>query len=87
MAAAMQAKGLSKYNGSQGNRNYHNWKVTLEDLYQWIGVWIYMLAFPQAGSRRDYFTERPGGYGPRHRKARAMASQGSSAPWGGGFRR
>ena len=67
MAAAMQAKGLSKYNGGQGDRYYHNWKVTLEDLYQWIGVWIYMLAFPQAGSRRDYFTERPGGYGPRHR--------------------
>ena len=46
MAAKMQEKGRAK--AAAGNRDYNNWTVTKDDLLQWIGVWIYMLAFPQA---------------------------------------
>lgn len=65
MAVAMTEKGAQKF--AEGNRYFVNWKVTRDDLLQWIGVWIYMLAFPQAGSRRTYWMEPPGGFGPRHR--------------------
>lgn len=67
MAAAMQAEGKRKYEA--GDRNYVNFTVSYRDLLQWIGVWIYMLAFPQTGSRRAYFQEPSGGFGPRHRLA------------------
>lgn len=67
MAAEIEAKGRAKYN--EGDRRFANFKVTYVDLLQWIGVWIYMLAFPQAGERRAYFQEPAGGFGPRHRLA------------------
>ena len=46
--------------------------MTVADLYQWIGCWLYMLAFPMAtgadfrNSSRAYFMEPRGGYGPSH---------------------
>lgn len=65
MANLMEQKGKAKYT-EDGNRHYMNWKVSSEDICQWIGVWMYMLAFPQAGGRREYWMEPRGGYGPRH---------------------
>ena len=43
------------------------WKVTLDDVLQWIGVWFYFLAFPQNSDRRAYFQgEGSRRFGPRH---------------------
>lgn len=67
MAAEMTLSGERMY--KSGNNKYKNWKVTVDDLYQWIGVWMYFLAFPMPGERRAYWQEPPGGYGPRHRLA------------------
>ena len=65
MAAEMQHIGQQKYN--EGQRRFDKWVVTLEDLLQWIGVWTYMLAFPQQSSTRRSFFQAPlGGYGPAH---------------------
>ena len=47
MQATVSAKGAS----------WAAWKVTVSDLLQWIGIWYYMLAFPQSGDRRMYFTQ------------------------------
>lgn len=67
MAAEMTAVGRAKAEGEKGQRRYANWQVTSDDLLQWIGVWIYMLAFPQQASmRRSYFQAPVGGYGPHH---------------------
>lgn len=65
LAAKMQAEGAKKL--TAGNRNYVNWTVSLEDVLQFLGVWMYMLAFPQSGDRSAYWKEPAGGYGPRHR--------------------
>lgn len=70
MAAEMQQQGAEKY--AAGQRAYVGWRVNRDDLLQWIGVWLYMLAFPQAGERRAYWTEPSGGYGPRHRLSSAL---------------
>lgn len=67
MAKEMQAVGKKKF--YDGDRNYANFDVSYEDVLQWIGVWLYMLAFPQTGDRRLYFQEPLGGFGPRHRLA------------------
>ena len=65
MAAEMTAVGRAK--ADEGLRRYAGWIVTKEDLLQWIGVWVYMLAFPQlASTRRSYFQPPMGGYGPGH---------------------
>lgn len=45
LAAEMTQAGLEKANE---DRHFVNWKVTTDDLLQWIGVWMYMLSFPQA---------------------------------------
>ena len=71
MAAKMQANGNKKH--SDGDRNYARWRVSFNDLIQWIGVWMYMLAFPQPGNRRAYWQEPVGGYGPRHRLREYLA--------------
>ena len=71
MAAKMQANGIAKHDN--GDRRYTGWRVTLSDLIQWIGVWMYMLAFPQPGSRRAYWQEPVGGFGPRHRLREYLA--------------
>ena len=56
--------------------------MTVEDVLQWIGVWIYMLAHPQqASSRRAYFQAPLGGYGPMH-NLQAILIQGGRGPRG-----
>uniref|UniRef100_A0A7S3AX02 PiggyBac transposable element-derived protein domain-containing protein n=1 Tax=Haptolina ericina TaxID=156174 RepID=A0A7S3AX02_9EUKA len=66
MAAAMTTQGRVKHD--QGDVHFSaNWTVTTNDLLQWIGVWMYMLAFPQPGGRRVYWEEPNGGFGPRHK--------------------
>eukprot|EP00965_Chrysotila_dentata_P117436 3881682-Pleurochrysis_carterae.AAC.2 len=42
-------------------------------MLQWLRVWVYMLAFPQAGERSQYWEEPAGGFGPRHRIAEHLA--------------
>eukprot|EP00965_Chrysotila_dentata_P094975 3140685-Pleurochrysis_carterae.AAC.1 len=59
MAAEMQQVGRDR------GARWAAWKVTKDDLVQWIGVWYYMLAFPQAGERRMYFNTRVT-FGPSH---------------------
>lgn len=49
----------------QGARRFNNFRVTVQDLLQWIGCWIYMLAFNQSGGHRAYFGPQP--FGPSHR--------------------
>lgn len=61
MAKSMTDAGREK--AASGQRKFDKWQVTV--LLQWIGVWMYMLAFPQqASSRRSYFTKI--GFGPQH---------------------
>lgn len=55
MAAGMQDNTRSKFYA--GDRSYANFTLSYYDLLQWIGVWMYMLAFPQTGPRRAYFQE------------------------------
>ena len=69
MAAEMTEKGRKK--GEEGDRHtarrFSSWNVTVDDVTMWIGVWMYMLAFPQqASSRRSYFQAPLGGFGPAH---------------------
>eukprot|EP00965_Chrysotila_dentata_P173064 5710837-Pleurochrysis_carterae.AAC.1 len=64
MAAVMTTEGAEK--AAAGMSGYGGWNVTLDDLLQWIGVWRYMLAFPQGGERSKYWEEPKGGFGPRH---------------------
>ena len=65
MAAEMTKVGQQK--AADGNVKYTNWTVTTDDLLQWMGIWMYMLAFPQqASTRRSYFQFPVGGYGPSH---------------------
>lgn len=71
MALQMEKNGQAKH--SNGDRNYARWRVSLDDLIQWIGVWIYMLAFPQPGDRRAFWQDPVGGYGPRHRLREHLA--------------
>eukprot|EP00965_Chrysotila_dentata_P257622 6212945-Pleurochrysis_carterae.AAC.2 len=59
MAAEMQQVGLDK------GARWGAWKVYRYYVVQWIGVWYYMLAFPQAGERRMYFNTRVT-FGPVH---------------------
>ena len=61
-----------------------SWSVSVPDLLQWIGVWMYMLAFPQPGSRRVYWEEPPGGFGPRH-KLQACLRLGENGEKGVGW--
>ena len=64
MAMEMTAQGRAR---AAENRRFAGWHVTTDDVIQWIGVWMYMLAFPQqASSRRSYFQQPLGGYGPAH---------------------
>ena len=61
MADKMQAIGRSKGDVWAG------WRVTTDDVLQWIGVWYYFLAFPQNSDRRAYFQgEGSRRFGPRH---------------------
>ena len=64
LADNMQEKGRQK------GTAWAAWKVTEADVLQWIGVWYYMLAFPQPGDRRKYFTPAP--FGPHHTLPQVM---------------
>lgn len=62
MADLMQETGRGK------GAAWGSWRVTTEDLWQWLGVWFYMLAFEENADRRAYFSA-PGKFrrfGPRH---------------------
>mmetsp|Transcript_21099 Transcript_21099/g.66047 ORF Transcript_21099/g.66047 Transcript_21099/m.66047 type:complete len:114 (+) Transcript_21099:556-897(+) len=69
LAAMMQANGKARH--GRKIPGYANWTVTVDDVLQWIGVWMYILAFPQHGGRESYFQE-PG----RAALARSMTSKG-----------
>ena len=61
MADKMQAIGRSKGDVWAG------WRVTTDDVLQWLGVWYYFLACPQNSDRRAYFQgEGSRRFGPRH---------------------
>ena len=61
MADRMQECGRAK------GTVWAGWRVTVDDLLQWIGVWYYFLAFPQNSDRRAYFQgESSKRFGPRH---------------------
>ena len=69
LAAKMQANGRAKYNHTTGvgDAHYKNWTVTSDDVIQWIGCWMYMLAFHQPGGREQYFNDAPSdGFGPTY---------------------
>lgn len=62
MADLMQEAGRAK------GAAWGSWKVSTEDVFQWLGVWFYMLAFEESSDRRAYFNA-PGKakrFGPRH---------------------
>eukprot|EP00965_Chrysotila_dentata_P232477 6198987-Pleurochrysis_carterae.AAC.5 len=57
LAESMDSAGKAKYD--KGHKNYVNWRVTLDDVLQWIGVWLHMLAkFPMLGDRSLYWRNR-----------------------------
>jgi hypothetical protein len=69
MAAQMQAKGRAKATSASDRWAQHC--VSVSDVAQWIGCWYYMLAFPQTGTREDYFSSP--GFGPSHNLANIMS--------------
>ena len=71
MASKMEVAGAALHTANVPG--YAGWLVSIHDLLQWIGVWIYYLAFPQTGHRHGYWTEPAGGYGPRHQLQRWLA--------------
>lgn len=66
LAALMTDIGLAKYKDGKGDRHYKDWLVTRQKVLKWIGAWMYILAFPIEGSRREYWTGFEGGFGPKH---------------------
>ena len=69
LAEKMQARGRAKYDHAAGSGDVHykNWTVTVDDVLQWIGCWLYMLAFHQPGGREQYFSDKPkNGFGPTY---------------------
>ena len=66
----LMAAEMTEYGRELHSKNIHfpaTWSVSVDDLLQWIGVWMYYLAFPQPGGPRVYWQEPPGGFGPRHK--------------------
>ena len=60
---------IMQQNGRDRGAAWASWRVNVNDIWQWLGVWFYMLAFPVAGERRAYFNPAPGKphcFGPRH---------------------
>lgn len=55
LAAKMEANGKAKHD--QKVDDYANWTVPVDDVLQWIGAWMYRLAFPQQGGIESYFNE------------------------------
>lgn len=69
MAAQMQAKGRAKATGPSDR--WAQCCISVADVTQWIGCWYYMLAYPQTGSRDDYF--KIPAFGPTHNLANIMS--------------
>lgn len=67
LAAEMDAIGKAKH--VDGISDYQNWAVTRDDVLQWIGVWLYRLAYPTQGGVEAYFNPPTGGFGPTHNLA------------------
>jgi hypothetical protein len=65
MATKFTERGAAKYKEGAGDRSYARWNVTVDDILQYIGVWMYFLAFHQPGDRSQYWRETK--FGPRHR--------------------
>ena len=64
LAELMQANGEHKFK-VQGQGNYKNWRVTSDDVLQYIGCRLYALAFHQPGGMEQYFDDAPkDGFGP-----------------------
>eukprot|EP00966_Prymnesium_polylepis_P059303 1374750-Prymnesium_polylepis.1 len=61
MAELMQANGQQMHKDG-GSGIPANWTVTLDCVLQWIGVWMYMLAFHQPGDRSAFWREPTAGY-------------------------
>ena len=51
------------------NPDYKGWSVSVDDVFQWIGCWLYMLAFPIPGPRSQYF--KSPSFGPFHPSLKA----------------
>jgi len=66
LAKKMEDNGKAKYDGGKGDPHYKNWTVSVDDVLQWIGLWIYRLAWPQIGGWERYFQGPEGGVGPQH---------------------
>ena len=64
LADKMQEEGRAK------GATWASWRVTMDDVWQWIGVWFYMLAFDEKCDRRAYFNSPLGSrrqlFRPRH---------------------
>ena len=85
LAVKMTANGQHKY-AHCDQRKYYGWVVTVEDVLQWIGVWMYMLAFPQQSSaRRSFFTPPTNGFGPIHNISQILARGGRGERGGAWF--
>ena len=78
MAAAMTRTAEQKFR--DGSRRFQNFTVAKSDLLQWIGVWMYMLAFNQSGGHRGYFGSQS--FGPDHCLERIMACTSNNAATG-----
>ena len=66
LAEKMQANGKAKHDNGKGDIHYQAWTVTLDDVLQWIGIWMYMLAFHHPGGRESFFQPPDGDFGPTH---------------------
>ena len=53
LAESMTQTGQAKFKA--GDRRFKSWKVSTNDVLQWIGVWVYMLACGCTGGHRVYF--------------------------------
>eukprot|EP00965_Chrysotila_dentata_P169613 5599016-Pleurochrysis_carterae.AAC.1 len=72
MTVCMTAAGRAKH--EKGVPGYANWAVSLDDLIQWLGVWIYMLAFSSpGGDRSSYWVEPWNGFAHRCRLSEFLA--------------
>ena len=58
----MHQKGSTYFNAA--------WSVSLDDLLQFIGVWMYMLSFPECRAHRAYW--QYDGFGPMHDLAKIL---------------
>ena len=68
LAAMMQANGKARHD--RKIPGYANWTVTVDDVLQWIGVWMYILA------SRSTVAASPTSRSLRAALARSMTSKG-----------